>query len=219
MMIKIRLRELILRKELRENKKIRLQDLGQECGISHSTLTRILSPDYGKTDLEIIDRLCQYFNCPIGDLLEFIPDKKAEDRELNLNDINKRKKLLDDQLPCLIADKLGFSKIDKEKIETNKKLFTQNNESINVDMVIKDDDNKKIFVKTRPRLHYEFDKKYIENALSLEPNKLIFLSYSEKIPQNIKAYFDKPEFEVYHAKIYYDDFKDKVKDISLKKIK
>lgn len=49
-------------------------DLSKACGLSSSTIAKMSKGDY--VSLEVINRICTYFNCQPGDIFEYIPDKE-----------------------------------------------------------------------------------------------------------------------------------------------
>lgn len=54
------------------NKKIRsVSQLAAETGLSRPTLYRIYNETGEKIEYDTIDKLCRYFQCGVGDLLEF----------------------------------------------------------------------------------------------------------------------------------------------------
>lgn len=55
----------------RELKKV---DIRTELGISSSTFAKMTKNQY--VSLELLDRMSEYLNCDIGDLVERIPKKK-----------------------------------------------------------------------------------------------------------------------------------------------
>ncbi len=44
------------------------------CGLSSSTVAKMGKGEY--VSLEVINRICAYFNCQPGDIIEYIPDKE-----------------------------------------------------------------------------------------------------------------------------------------------
>ena len=58
-----------LARMLGEHKK-KISDVTRDTGINRGTLTRMYYEDSERLDLEVLDILCQYFGCPIQDLLE-----------------------------------------------------------------------------------------------------------------------------------------------------
>ncbi|MBS4173500.1 helix-turn-helix transcriptional regulator [Bacillus sp. FJAT-49736] len=57
-------------------KKIRsINQLAKETGISRPTLTRIYNDESDRIEFETIYKLCQFFDCNVGDLFT-IPEKE-----------------------------------------------------------------------------------------------------------------------------------------------
>jgi putative transcriptional regulator len=54
--------------------KMRIVDVARETGLSRATVTLLYKETAQKVDLEAIDRLCELFDCELGDLLERVPD-------------------------------------------------------------------------------------------------------------------------------------------------
>ena len=58
-------------------KKIRsIRQLSEETGISRLSLTKLYDGEGKGIEWSTLNTLCSYFNCTIGDLLEYVPDKK-----------------------------------------------------------------------------------------------------------------------------------------------
>jgi putative transcriptional regulator len=55
--------------------KMRIADVARETGLNRSTIAGLYREDAVRVELETIDRLCRLFNCPVGDLFEFIDDE------------------------------------------------------------------------------------------------------------------------------------------------
>jgi putative transcriptional regulator len=51
-------------------KKVKIADVSRDTGINRGTLTRLYQETAERIDLEVIDKLCDYFSCEAGDLLE-----------------------------------------------------------------------------------------------------------------------------------------------------
>jgi len=68
-MIKIHLSRL-----LGEHKK-RIADLQRETGLARNTLAGLYRDDVARIDRNTLDVLCQYFACPVGELIEWVPDE------------------------------------------------------------------------------------------------------------------------------------------------
>ena len=76
-MIYCRIKQLIAEKELREKRKITYQIMQDETGLSPVTISKLFRFDgIQRIDGTTIEKLCIFFGCQVGDLLEYIPDGK-----------------------------------------------------------------------------------------------------------------------------------------------
>ena len=50
--------------------------LERETGITRKTLTKLYDGEGKGIEYETLNALCKYFNCSIGDLLEYVPEEK-----------------------------------------------------------------------------------------------------------------------------------------------
>ena len=75
-MVQFKLKQLKADKEFREGRKVNWVDVSAETGISRVTLSKIAN---SKGDVSIrtetIEKLCQYFECALTDLMVIVPDK------------------------------------------------------------------------------------------------------------------------------------------------
>lgn len=55
-------------------RKLKITDLARETGINRGTITRLYHETASRIELDVVDTLCRYFECDIGDLFEFIED-------------------------------------------------------------------------------------------------------------------------------------------------
>lgn len=55
-------------------KKLKIADVVRDTGINRGTLTRLYHEKATRVELEVIGKLCEYFNCTVGDLFEYVPD-------------------------------------------------------------------------------------------------------------------------------------------------
>ena len=69
-MIKINLKQKLLEKNAEEGKNLTIDEVAEACGVSRITLMRIKSDPLRPTKTDIIDKLCTYFGCTPGELLE-----------------------------------------------------------------------------------------------------------------------------------------------------
>lgn len=74
-MIRFLLKERIAEKEFQEKRRITLDEVARDTGISRNTLSRVANSFGYNTTTEVLDKLCAYFNCAIADLVEYIADE------------------------------------------------------------------------------------------------------------------------------------------------
>lgn len=51
-------------------KKLKIVDVARETGLNRNTITLLYKETAQRIDLEAIDKLCELFECEVGDLLE-----------------------------------------------------------------------------------------------------------------------------------------------------
>lgn len=54
-------------------RKMKIADVARETGLHRNTITLLYDETASRVDLETIERLCELFNCSVGDLFEFLP--------------------------------------------------------------------------------------------------------------------------------------------------
>jgi len=55
-------------------KKLKVIDVARETGLHRNTITLLYKETATRVDLETIEKLCQLFNCEVGDLFEIAND-------------------------------------------------------------------------------------------------------------------------------------------------
>lgn len=71
-MVIYKLTRLLEEKQRREDRRITLSEVSKETGINRTTISRLADPRGGyTTSTDILEKLCRYFGCKIGDLVEF----------------------------------------------------------------------------------------------------------------------------------------------------
>ncbi|PVY76881.1 putative transcriptional regulator [Tamilnaduibacter salinus] len=75
-MIRFRLKELLADKGFRENRRVTLDEVSQATGIHRTTLSKIANQRGYNTTTDILDRLCAYFEVPVGELAEHLNDDR-----------------------------------------------------------------------------------------------------------------------------------------------
>lgn len=73
-MIRVLLKQLLDEKSFKERRRITMNEVSEETGISRPTLTRIANIPGYNTNTDTIDALCKYFSCTPGELLVFVED-------------------------------------------------------------------------------------------------------------------------------------------------
>lgn len=73
--IRFRLREMIIDREFKVGRRISLDEIAKETGIHRTTLSRIAGQRGYNTTTDNIDVLCRYFDCPVGSLMEYVPNE------------------------------------------------------------------------------------------------------------------------------------------------
>ncbi len=52
-------------------RKLKIADLAKDLGVHRNTITLLYYERAKRIDFEVLDKLCKYFNCPVGEILEF----------------------------------------------------------------------------------------------------------------------------------------------------
>ena len=77
-MIRVRLKEMLTEKAFQEGKSVTMKDVSKATGIHPVTLSKIGKNRGYNPSLDIIDRLCHYFDCDISDLLVRVTDDVSD---------------------------------------------------------------------------------------------------------------------------------------------
>lgn len=75
-MLRFRLKELIADREFREGRVITLTEIAEQTGIHRMTLSKVANKRGYNPSAEVLDKLCGYFRCSIGQLVEHFPDEE-----------------------------------------------------------------------------------------------------------------------------------------------
>ena len=57
-------------------RKLKIADVSRDTGINRGTLTRMYYETTERYEVDILDKLCRYFGCSVGELLEYLEDKE-----------------------------------------------------------------------------------------------------------------------------------------------
>ena len=55
-------------------KKLKLVDVARDTGINRGTITRLYHETATRVDLDVIEALCRYLECGVGDLFELVDE-------------------------------------------------------------------------------------------------------------------------------------------------
>lgn len=80
-MLRFKIKELLSQKEFEEGKRITIGKVAEATNIHRMTLSKMINKRGYNTGTENLDRLCAYFNCQIGDLVEYIPQKLLTEKD------------------------------------------------------------------------------------------------------------------------------------------
>lgn len=81
-MMRYKVRELLADKSFIENRRITFKELSADSGISKQTLTRMVNQRGYITGTDQIDKLCAYFHCSVGEVMEFV-EEPINEHEIN----------------------------------------------------------------------------------------------------------------------------------------
>jgi putative transcriptional regulator len=76
-MIRYRIQELLAEKHFRDGRRITLKELADATGISRVTLSKMVNQRGYGTLTDHLNRLCQFFNCQLSELAEYVPDDQV----------------------------------------------------------------------------------------------------------------------------------------------
>lgn len=51
-------------------RRLKVSDLARETGINRGTITRLYNETAIRVDFNVLEALCRYFECQVGDLIE-----------------------------------------------------------------------------------------------------------------------------------------------------
>ncbi len=56
-------------------KKLKISDVAKNADINRGTITRLYKETFTRLDADVLEKLCLYLECNVGDLLEYIDEK------------------------------------------------------------------------------------------------------------------------------------------------
>jgi len=73
-MIRYRLRELMADHQFKTGKRLTFDELAKTTEIHRTTLSKIANTRGYNTTTDNIDRLCKFFKCQVGELMEYVEE-------------------------------------------------------------------------------------------------------------------------------------------------
>lgn len=73
-MIRFKLAEQIEKKQFREARRLTVQEVAEAVGVNRMTLSKILNHKGYSTGTDVLDKLCNYFECSIEELVEHVSE-------------------------------------------------------------------------------------------------------------------------------------------------
>ena len=70
----IDMQELMADYQYQHGKKLTFEELAEQTGIHRATLSKIANQRNAPTRTDNIDRLCKFFKCQVGDIMEYVED-------------------------------------------------------------------------------------------------------------------------------------------------
>jgi putative transcriptional regulator len=59
--------------------KLTIQDIHEKTGLNRVTISNLYHEKVARVDFETIEKLCKFFGCQLGDLFEYVPEKKEKE--------------------------------------------------------------------------------------------------------------------------------------------
>ncbi len=56
-------------------KKLKISDLATATNINRGTITRLYKETFTRVEIDVVEQLCEFFNCGVGDLFEYVSDE------------------------------------------------------------------------------------------------------------------------------------------------
>ena len=76
-MIRFHLKRLISDWEFREGRRLTIAELAEQSKVARPTLSRIINQRGYNTTTDIVCRICTFFDCPVGEFMENVPDDET----------------------------------------------------------------------------------------------------------------------------------------------
>ncbi len=57
-------------------RRLKIADVARDTGINRGTLTRLYHETAERVELDVLNMLCRYLKCSVGDLFEFLEEEQ-----------------------------------------------------------------------------------------------------------------------------------------------
>jgi putative transcriptional regulator len=55
-------------------RKLKIADVARDIGVNRNTITLLYYERAKRIDFDVVEKLCKYFNCTVGELIEYVED-------------------------------------------------------------------------------------------------------------------------------------------------
>ena len=71
-MLRFKLKERIAELEFRERRRVTLQEIAEHTGLNRMPLSKLANQHGAVVRTDVLDRLCEFFDCKVEDLVEYV---------------------------------------------------------------------------------------------------------------------------------------------------
>jgi len=213
-MIVVNFRELLTKKERNESRKITLEEMAEVSGVSRFILGRLAGYRCYYVSTDVLDKLCRYFDCrEIGEIVQYSPDEHRSSKALKFHDIKQDRRGLAGKIVEYLTQRLPELGI----VPAGCSVYSHYKGDPGYDFMIEDDKKNRIIVEFRPQLFGENDRKIIDSLLESQPEQLLVITMSNRIPRPLRQIYD-PRVQFYYAEILFDEINQKIIDCKLERL-
>ena len=76
-MIRFKLKQRIADLEFKERRRVTIQEIAEKTGLGRMTLSRMLNHPGTAIRTDVLDKLCAFFGCQVGDLAEYVEEEES----------------------------------------------------------------------------------------------------------------------------------------------
>lgn len=77
--IRFKLKQQIADLEFKKKRRVTIQEIAEETGLGRMTLSRMLNHPGTAVRTDVLDKLCEYFGCQVGDLAEYVAEEQVSE--------------------------------------------------------------------------------------------------------------------------------------------